>query len=143
VTGQHLSFPPNSESLREVRAKTRAMSAELGAAPKVQDRVALVVDELVNNAIEHGASYRKAGTDLRLHISVAGDHLAIDFFDPEMPTSEVSELAEGLRASAAGMPALENERGRGLFLLSIYLEHLAADSAEHGGLRLSGRLQRQ
>ena len=143
MTEQRLSFPPEGAALREVRAKVREMTAALGAAPEIQDRVALVVDELVNNAIEHGASYREAGTDLSVSIRVEGDHLAIDFFDLEMPTAEVAELAEGLRASAAGMPALESERGRGLFLLSVYLEDLAAGPAEQGGLRLSGRLQRQ
>ena len=143
MTEQRLSFPPEGAALREVRAKVREMAAALGAAPEIQDRVALVVDELVNNAIEHGASYREAGTDLSVSIRVEGEHLAIDFFDLEMPTAEVAELAEGLRASAAGMPALESERGRGLFLLSVYLEDLAAGPAEQGGLRLSGRLQRQ
>ena len=143
MTEQRLSFPPEGAALREVRAKVREMTAALGAAPEIQDRVALVVDELVNNAIEHGASYREAGTDLSVSIRVEDDCLAIDFFDLEMPTAEVAELAEGLRASAAGMPALESERGRGLFLLSVYLEDLAAGPAEQGGLRLSGRLQRQ
>jgi anti-sigma regulatory factor (Ser/Thr protein kinase) len=39
------------------------------------------------------------------------------------------------------MPSLESERGRGLFLLSVYLEELRAAQAPDGGLCLSGRIQ--
>ena len=56
---------------------------------------------------------------------------------------QVSELAEALSETANGMPSLDSERGRGLFLLSVYLEDLRAEPAPQGGLRLSGRIQRQ
>ena len=38
------------------------------------------------------------------------------------------------------MPSLENERGRGLFLISIYMEELRVDVAPGGGMRLLGSL---
>jgi anti-sigma regulatory factor (Ser/Thr protein kinase) len=143
VSANELTFPPDGAVLREVRANVRKIAASLGAEPSVCDNLALVVDELVNNAIEHGASYRKSSQDLRVAIGVDGDRLTIDFFDPEMPADQVQELSSALAETANGMPSLDSERGRGLFLLSVYLEDLRAEAAPQGGLRLSGRIQRQ
>lgn len=136
-----LSFPPDGAVLREVRRKVRELAAGLGAQPAVCDNLALVVDELVNNAIEHGESYRRGSAELRVSIRGRGDALTIDFFDPEMPADQVVELAAVLAETAGGMPSLESERGRGLFLLSVYLEELQAAQAPGGGLCLSGRIQ--
>jgi len=135
-----LTFPPDGSVLRKVRAKVRDMAGRLGAEPNVCDNLALVVDELVNNAIEHGASYRKAGLDLGVRIEAVGERLVIEFFDPEMPEDQIRELAAALAETASGAPSLESERGRGLFLLSVYLEGLAAEVASQGGLRLVGNV---
>jgi hypothetical protein len=55
-----------------------------------------------------------------------------------MPSATIAELSSALAASANGMPSLDNERGRGLFLLSIYLQNVRAEEAPAGGLRLVG-----
>ena len=141
MSGGELRFPPEGSALREVRADVRRIAAEHGAAPSVCDNLALVVDELVNNAIEHGAAYRKDGADLSVAIEGEGDALTVQFFDPEMPAEEVRDLVEALAETANGMPSLDSERGRGLFLLSVYLEELVAEAAPQGGLCLSGRIQ--
>ena len=138
-----LSFPADGALLRQVRAQVREAAAKLGAEPPVCDNLALVVDELVNNAIEHGACYRTDRAELRVAIRGAGDALTIEFVDPEMPTEQVVELAAVLAETASGMPSLDSERGRGLFLLSVYLEELRAGHAPGGGLRLTGQVQRQ
>jgi anti-sigma regulatory factor (Ser/Thr protein kinase) len=142
MSGEELRFPPDGAALRGVRADVRRMAAGLGAAPSVCDNLALVVDELVNNAIEHGAGYRKAAADLRVALRPEGELLVIDFFDVEMPAAEVAELSAALAEAANGMPSLDSERGRGLFLLSVYLEGLSAAAAPDGGLQLSGRIAR-
>ncbi|MCK5945004.1 MAG: ATP-binding protein [Planctomycetes bacterium] len=143
MSDRELTFQPHGSVLRAVRADVRRIAAGLGAEPSVCDNLALVVDELVNNAIEHGAAYRSSSQDLRVAIDTDGDLLVIEFFDPEMPEDQVRELSLALSATASGMPSLDSERGRGLFLLSVYLEDLRAERAEQGGLRLSGRIQRQ
>jgi anti-sigma regulatory factor (Ser/Thr protein kinase) len=138
-----LTFPPDGLLLRKIRAKVRDLAGRLGAEPNVCDNLALVVDELVNNAIEHGASYRKGGLDLGVRIQADGDSLVIEFFDPEMPADQVEELANALSETTNGMPSLDSERGRGLFLLSVYLEGLSAGVASQGGLRLAGNILRK
>jgi anti-sigma regulatory factor (Ser/Thr protein kinase) len=133
-----LTFPPSPAVLRQLRADVRAATARLGAEANVGDTVALVVDELVNNAIEHGAVYRVRGLDLGVQIGLDAGRITVEFFDQEMPEATVRELAGALAQAAAGMPSLENERGRGLFLLSVYLDDLRAEVDVGGGLRLAG-----
>ncbi|MBL8723860.1 MAG: ATP-binding protein [Planctomycetes bacterium] len=133
-----LDFPPSPMVLRQLRADVRAAAARLGADGAVCDTVALVVDELVNNAIEHGADYRRRGLDLAVQVGLRAGRVQVEFFDREMPDEAVGDLAQALGEAAGGLPALDSERGRGLFLLSVYLEDLSAEVATGGGLRLSG-----
>lgn len=136
------AFSPTQGRLRQLRAEVRAAAMRLGAPEPMCDRVALVVDELVNNAIEHGAVYRHRGLDLAVSIGSAGGRLSIEFFDPEMPEATVRELATALADAGNGMPSLENERGRGLFLLSVYLDDLRAEVSAGGGMLLHGLMAR-
>ena len=138
-----LSFRPDPGVLRQLRADVRDATAKLGGESAVCDTVALVVDELVNNAIEHGAPYRRRGLDLAVQIGLVGDRIEVEFFDQEMPDDSVRELAVALTDAANGMPSLENERGRGLFLLSVYLDDLRAEVWAQGGLRLAGLVSRR
>ncbi len=139
---QRLTFAPRANVLRQLRADVRRLATGLGAEERVGDNLALVVDELVNNAIEHGAGYRQRGLDLALQVDADGEQLRVEFFDPEMPPDTVRELAQMLADAANGMPSLESERGRGLFLLSVYLQDLHAEVAMAGGLRLIGHIGR-
>ena len=140
---RRLDFAPRPSVLRQLRADVRKLAIGLGADDKIGDQLALVVDELVNNAIEHGSDYRRRGLDLAVQIEPQGSQLRIEFFDREMPADAVEELARALAAAANGMPSLESERGRGLFLLSIYLQDVRAANAPDGGLCLSGHIDRQ
>ncbi len=125
-----------------VRRQVREVAIRIGAAESISDAVALVADELVNNAIEHGASYRKANTQLSIEVAFEAGRLSVEFIDPEMPEPTVRELAKALQSAANGVPALDSERGRGLFLLSIYMEEVRVDVAPGGGMRLLGRMSK-
>lgn len=140
MTDRRLTFPPRSGVLRQLRVRVRDLAVQLGASRDVGDKLALVVDELVNNAVEHGAAYRRQGLDLALELRVVADRTEIEFFDREMPADFVRELARALAASAGGMPSLDSERGRGLFLMSVYLDEVRVEVAQGGGLRLIGSL---
>lgn len=141
MTGERvLRFRPEAGLLRGVRQGASRLAATNGAPDSVCDAVALVVDELVNNALEHGAPYRKLGLELSIGVWAEAGRMVVEFVDPEMPESQVLELATALRAAGDGMPSLESERGRGLFLISIYMEELRVAIAPGGGLQLTGRL---
>lgn len=135
-----LRFLPEAHAVRVVRQHVRDLAVRLGAAEAICDAAALVVDELVSNAIEHGASYRKHNTHLSIDVAFDGGRLSVEFLDPEMPERTVRELATALQKAAGGMPSLDSERGRGLFLISIYMEEVRVDVAPGGGMRLLGRM---
>ena len=104
-----LTFLPEPGVLRQVREDVRQAAAKLGAEERVCDTAALVVDELVNNAIEHGVAYRRHGHELEVRVLPASSGIELVFHDPEMPAQEVTDLAAAL-AVANDMPSLENER---------------------------------
>lgn len=133
-----LSFPVESDTLRRARNEARAAAAGLGATERVCDTVALVVDELVNNAVEHGTGYRRGTAPLQVRLEPVPRGVALEFLDPEMPDGAVAELAEALGKAGDGTPALDNERGRGLFLMSVYVDSLRVGRAGTGGLSLRG-----
>jgi anti-sigma regulatory factor (Ser/Thr protein kinase) len=142
MTDRRLTFPPRAGVLKQLRSRVRDLAAQMGVAADAADKLALVVDELVNNAIEHGAAYRRQDLDLAIEFRVVAGRMQLEFQDQEMPTESVQELARALAASASGMPTLDSERGRGLFLMSVYLDDLRVEVAPRGGLRLVGTVQR-
>lgn len=139
---RRLTFPPRASVLKQLRIRVRELATQMGSSADAGDKLALVVDELVNNAVEHGVIYRQRNLDLAIELHIDADRTVIEFFDAEMPDASVQELARALAASAGGMPSLESERGRGLFLMSIYLDDLRVELAPTGGLRLVGSVQR-
>lgn len=132
------TFAPQPEALRRVRSEARQRALQLGATARGADTVALVIDELVNNAIEHGVEYRLKGLLLSIRLRIEGTGLAVEFVDPEMPASAVADLDDALGLASQGAPSLENERGRGLFLLTVYLDGLCVAQADGGGMLLRG-----
>ena len=133
-----LSFPAEPAALRRVRGEAREAAAGLGASERIGDTIALVVDELVNNAIEHGVSYRQDGLPLIVRLATVAAGLSVEFIDREMPEDAITELHGALTQAGDGAPALESERGRGLFLLSVYLDSLKVLHDADGGMSLRG-----
>ena len=135
-----MRFSPEAQAARVARQQVRELAMRMGVAEPICDAAALVVDELVNNAIEHGVSYRKSNAKLSIGVSFESGRLSVEFVDPEIPEPTVGDLADALQAAANGMPSLDSERGRGLFLISIYMEEVRVDVAPGGGMRLLGRM---
>jgi anti-sigma regulatory factor (Ser/Thr protein kinase) len=100
-----IRFAPDPALLKQVRGDVRQRVLDLGVAAEAGDAVALVIDELVNNAIEHGAGYRRIGIDLSVVIGVEDGRPTIEFVDPEMPDKQVRDLASALREVSGGIPS--------------------------------------
>ncbi|MDA0932619.1 MAG: ATP-binding protein [Planctomycetota bacterium] len=142
MTAFDLEVLPHVGQVRFLRADLRASLEACGVAEEAVDQLVLVADEIVNNAIEHGASYREAADVLRLHVEVDDEAVRFEFVDPSAPAELVSQLDVMLRACSEGRPPLDSERGRGLFLIADGLEDVRVDAVGDRGLRLSGRKSR-
>ena len=133
-----IRFSPTLAELATMRSRLVAAGIKLGASEKQQNAIVLVADELANNAIEHGASYRQTPGELFVEIERNRAGMRFVFVDPDMPDEEVAELADHFHAATNDLPALESERGRGLFLITVYLDGLNVGRANGGGLFVSG-----
>jgi anti-sigma regulatory factor (Ser/Thr protein kinase) len=142
MNGKRLQFAASPGVVGKVRDAVRRLAADLGAAESVGEQLALVADELINNAIEHGSVYRRRGESLALEVAAAAaGRLRIEFVDPEMPGELVARLAAHVAEATGGLPELDSERGRGLFLLTVFLQDLRVEAAgAAGGLRIVGHV---
>lgn len=131
--------------VRFLRADIRDRLEELGVAEGDVDRLVLVVDELVSNSIEHGASYRSEEDVLSIRLTILESHVELGFEDPSVPAGIVAEMLRLLdQCRSGGVPPLDNERGRGLFLIDDGLEDVVVEAGADGsGLELTGRLRRE
>lgn len=132
-------FPPDPAHVRLLRQVAREAVVDMGMSGFADD-VALVLDELANNAIEHGASYRTEQSDLWVRLRPDGGNLSVEFEDREMPPDVVRELEDAL-SQASGIPPLDSERGRGLFLIAIHFSRLDVGAGPNGGFLLQGVLE--
>ena len=142
MSGKRLQFAASPGVVGKVRDAVRRLAADLGAAESVGDQLALVADELINNAIEHGSVYRRRGEALAHEVAAAAaGRLRVEFVDPEMPGELVARLAAHVAEATGGLPALDSERGRGLFLLTVFLQDLRVEAlGVAGGLRIVGHV---
>ena len=134
---------PRFEQVRALRTGLRDRLAPLGVVEGDVDRLVLVVDEMVSNAIEHGENYRRPDDLLTVRFAVEADHVDLEFLDPAVPVATVTQILALLAQCRSGRPPLDSERGRGLFLIDDGLDSLDITGEPDGiGLRLRGRLLR-
>ncbi|MCC6782709.1 MAG: ATP-binding protein [Planctomycetes bacterium] len=134
---------PRFEQVRALRNGLRQRLEPLGVAESDVDRLVLVVDEMVSNAIEHGERYRRPDDLLTVRFAVDSQHVDLDFLDPAVPSDTVGQILVLLQQCRSGRPPLDNERGRGLYLIDDGLDSLDVALEPLGvGLRVRGRLLR-
>lgn len=80
-------FPADGQAVSIALAAARRFAGTAGLAPGDADRLAIIIEELVINIVEHGDA---AGAPITLRIAIAGPaiHLALAdegrFFDPRL-----------------------------------------------------------
>ena len=133
-------FPADLGRMAEVRKVVRNDLAREGVPEEFVERLVLVVDEVVSNSIEHGTDYRQTEKPIRVRVGRTGDGLVLSVDDVDVPPDMVADLAREFDEHGGEAPALFLERGRGMFLINMFLEDLRLSSVEGGGMRLQGRL---
>jgi len=144
VTTLEFRIEPEVSRVRFLRADIRERLEGLDVAEGDIDRLVLVVDEIVSNSIEHGATHRSPADVLTMRLTVESAFVSVEFHDSSVPTSTIDELLALLAKCRSGIPPIDNERGRGLFLIDDGLSELSIGAGEHGvGMQLRGRLVRE
>ena len=133
-------FPADLSRMADLRRVVREHLERASVEESQMDRLILVVDEVVSNAIEHGSEYRRSSDPIRVGIERVAGGLLLRVDDADVPTELVLDLAQVFDGHPGLAPAAVVERGRGMFLITMFLENLEILSAEGGGMRLQGRL---
>jgi len=135
-------FPADMSRMSDIRQFLRQGLETRGVPELFLERLLLVVDEVVSNAIEHGLEYRASAEPIRVCVARSRDGLHLTVEDMDVPADLVRALAREFDArNDSSAPAAPLERGRGMFLITTFLEELSVTAAEGGGMRVSGRLQ--
>ena len=133
-------FPADLGRMMDLRTRLRDGLALCEIPAALVERVVLVVDEVVTNSIEHGEGYRKSEQPIRVAIRQGDQGLEVEVDDLDVPPELVGPLSKELNSEATTLPAMDHERGRGMFLVGMFLEGLRIAPVEGGGMRLQGRL---
>lgn len=120
-----LSFDAQLKMVPIVRRRVGAFLREHAVLERVVDEFLLALDELCNNAIEHGRPAEAANAKdelpkciLSLHADQERSEVVATLRSPGHLDS--AELDAMMRAT--GLPDLESERGRGLFLFRVMVD---------------------
>ena len=133
-------FPADLSRMADLRRVLRAHLEGVGVDGAQVERMILVVDEVVSNSIEHGSEYRRSPDPIRVYVERVECDLLLQVDDADVPSDLVANLARVFDDQLGSAPSAVVERGRGMYLITMFLEDLEIVSAEGGGMRLQGRL---
>jgi anti-sigma regulatory factor (Ser/Thr protein kinase) len=133
-------FPADLSQMAELRRLLREGLVVRGVEEVHLERLILVVDEVVSNSIEHGTEYRQSSEPIRVRVTREREQLFVKVDDVDMPSELVVGLAQVFDEESSAAPSAMAERGRGMFLITMFLKDLEIVSVEGGGMCLQGRL---
>jgi anti-sigma regulatory factor (Ser/Thr protein kinase) len=136
-----LELPATHESVRVARHLATHFTRMNGVSDVERDTLALVVSELLANAVDHGGggaaldeSQLVNGTTMRMVLSISAGGWVLEVSD--QGGGDPAQFQPMLDDS--GLPDLEDDRGRGLFLMRSSVERLAVDKSDDGrGLKVT------
>ncbi len=114
-----LSFSANMQYVRPVRHFIHALCKLADYGDDESEEIQLVATEILNNSIEHGSAGPEDEIDVTMVVSAA--EFRFEVVDPGRGGAGFAEKA---LAQADQMPDIEEPRGRGLFLIKRFMDHL-------------------
>jgi serine/threonine-protein kinase RsbW len=114
-----LRIPNRLEVMSGVRALLTATCESHGVGEEATQEILLAVSEIVNNAIEHVTGHGPDGAhEVDLRFGIGGDRavgVVVDEGEGGISQHDFNAVAP---------PSLDNDRGRGLFLIRAYVDEL-------------------
>ena len=129
-----LEIPSDLVFVRPVRKMVEGLLYAQGWQEDDVDDASLIITEIVQNAVEHGS--RSDGKESIL-IDIHTEPRAVDMLVVDPGTGEDPQVA--LERDVETPPPMDDERGRGLFLIYRLAGTLERTIATGGGLRIRAR----
>jgi anti-anti-sigma factor len=125
-----LSFPPELQFVPSVRQLVSRIARQKGYTQRDSFRIETIVDEVCNNAVEHGSAREKRNIDL--NVAIDRDKIQLEVINASDP-----EKIESLKALSKSVvktpdPTLGEKRGRGLALIKMLSNGLTISCSNDG-----------
>jgi anti-sigma regulatory factor (Ser/Thr protein kinase) len=136
-----LELPAVHEAVRVARSSLRSFLRMSGVPDREVDTLVLVASELLGNAIDHGGGEAAMEEDLesngtRMLLRLELQKTTWTLFVEDQGGGDPDEVRHRLQPD--GLPDLEDERGRGFFLMAQLVDRMEVEQAPGGrGLRIT------
>jgi anti-sigma regulatory factor (Ser/Thr protein kinase)/anti-anti-sigma regulatory factor len=127
----HLSFPPFLKLVPPIRSLVSRIAKQKGYSNRDSFRIETIIDEVCNNAIEHGLKGANKSIDLKITINPAQIEFTVtSVSDPE----KMQALRAMLKYDEHDLSKwrTDERRGRGLALIKMLSNELTVDCNESG-----------
>ncbi|MBD3322410.1 MAG: STAS domain-containing protein [Chitinivibrionales bacterium] len=125
-----LSFPPELHFVPPVRQLVSRIAKQKGYSSRDSFRIETIVDEVCNNAVEHGDGEQRRDVDLFLGIDREKVEIKVVNTSNPSKVEVLKQLSKSISKTA--MPDLQDKRGRGLALIKMLSNNLSIDFSENG-----------
>lgn len=126
-----VSFSPELRYVPAVRQMVSRLARQKGYGRRDSFRIETIVDEICNNAVEHGLATEGTNIDLSLRINQQKIEIkVVGQSDPSKLQTLKEMLSSGEKAPAG--PAPDAKRGRGLSLIKLLSSELNIDFSDKG-----------
>jgi anti-anti-sigma factor len=125
-----LSFPPALQFVPSVRQMVSRIARQKGYTQRDSFRIETIVDEVCNNAVEHGSLSKKRNIDL--NISIDRGKIQLEVINASDPDKIEAFKALSKSVEKTPDPKYGQRRGRGLSLIKMLSNDLAINSSTDG-----------
>lgn len=124
-----ISFPANLQMVPPIRQLSSRIAKQKGYGIRDSFRIETIVDEICNNAIEHGKQGENQSIDLR--IGVDNKQIELDVLNESDP-EKIATLKMLLKPKEEHELKSDAKRGRGLSLIKMLSDELSVECSEKG-----------
>jgi anti-anti-sigma factor len=124
-----LTFPSNLKMVPAVRQLVSRIARQKGYGNRDAFRIETIVDEICNNAVEHGLN--GSNHEIGIKVSIDPDKIEIDVTNISDP-DKMFLLRSHLKPDEHLDVKHDDKRGRGLMLIKMLTDELTFNTSEHG-----------
>ena len=129
-----LDTPFGIKAVRSARKAVYSLASEWGFSEQALREIELSFSEALQNAMEHGA--RASGSVSTFSI-VSEQGIRIVIEDPGAGSGDCESLKAIFEKAENQIPDLEEDRGRGLYLIRNLMDSSSIECMEGGGVRIT------
>jgi len=124
-----LSFPSNLKFVPPVRQLVSRIAKQKGYGNRDSFRIETIVDEVCNNAVEHGV--QGSDDDIDMSINIDKDKIELNVINVSDP-QKAAALKALLKTSMEKQLKIDDRRGRGLALIKMLSNKMSVDFSDKG-----------